>query len=43
MDNNFGLITIRWEKDPLIDLQLMDAANNSRVQYSIRLSEISFN
>jgi hypothetical protein len=27
----------------LIDLQLMDAANNSRVQYSIRLSEISFN
>jgi len=43
MDNNFGLITIRWEKDPVIDLQLIDAANNSRVQYQFRLSEISFN
>ena len=42
MDNNFGLITIRWENDPVIDLQLIDAANNSRAQYSIRLSEISF-
>jgi len=42
MDNNFGLITIRWEKDPVIDFQLIDAANNSRAQYSIRLSEISF-
>ncbi|MBM3159438.1 MAG: alkaline phosphatase family protein [Bacteroidetes bacterium] len=43
MDNNIGLITIRWEKDPVIEMQLMDAANNSRMQYQFRLSEISFN
>ncbi|NCW87727.1 MAG: alkaline phosphatase family protein [Chitinophagia bacterium] len=42
MDNNIGLLTIRWEKDPVLDMQLIDAANNSRVQYSVRLSEISF-
>jgi len=36
------LLTIRWEKDPVLDMQLIDAANNSRVQYSVRLSEISF-
>ena len=42
MENNFGLLTIRWEKDPVLDMQLIDALNNSRVQYSVRLSEISF-
>ena len=42
MDNNFGLITIRWESDPLIEFQLLDASNNCRVQYALRLSEISF-
>jgi len=43
MNNNFGLITIRWEKDPVIEMQLIDEANNSRIQYQFRLSEISFN
>ena len=42
MENNFGLLTIRWESDPVVDMQLIDATNNSRVQYSVRLSEISF-
>lgn len=42
MDNNFGLLSIRWEKDPVLDMQLIDAANNSRLHYSVRLSEISF-
>ena len=42
MDNNIGLITVRWESDPLIEFQLLDASNNCRVQYALRLSEISF-
>jgi alkaline phosphatase D len=42
MDNNFGLVSIFWEKDPRITLELIDATNNTRVSYSILLSQISF-
>lgn len=42
MDNHFGLISINWSADPEIKMEIYDVADNQRVEYSIRLSEISF-
>ncbi len=43
MDNHFGLITIDWnQKDPVIKMEIWDIRDNQRVEYSIKLSEISF-
>jgi alkaline phosphatase D len=43
MDNHFGLLTIEWEKDPVIRMEIIDKNKNSRIEYTIRKSEISFN
>jgi alkaline phosphatase D len=42
MENHFGLLTIRWEKDPVLNMQIIDNTGNSRIDYSTKLSEISF-
>ncbi len=42
MDNHFGLLTITWEKDPQIRMEIIDKYRNSRIEYTIRASEISF-
>lgn len=43
MDNHFGLLTIDWKKkDPIIKMEIWDVNDNQRVEYSIKLSEISF-
>ncbi len=43
MDNHFGLLSIDWsQEDPLIKMEIYDARNNQRIEYSVRLSEISF-
>lgn len=42
MDNHFGLLTITWEKDPVIRMEIMDNKNNSRIEYTIKGSEIKF-
>jgi alkaline phosphatase D len=42
MDNHFGLLTITWEKDPVIQMQIIDKYNNSRIEYTIKASDISF-
>jgi alkaline phosphatase D len=42
MDNHFGLITVTWEKDPVIRMEIIDKFNNQRVEYTIRKSDISF-
>lgn len=42
MDNHFGLLTITWEKDPVIKMEIIDKFNNSRIEYSIKGSEIKF-
>lgn len=42
MDNHFGLLTITWEKDPSIKMEIIDKFKNQRVEYSIRASEIRF-
>ena len=43
MDNHFGLISIDWnQKDPSIKMEIWDVRDNQRVEYTIRLSEISF-
>lgn len=42
MDNHFGLLTIEWESDPVIRMEIIDKNRNSRIEYTIRRSEIRF-
>lgn len=42
MDNHFGLLTITWEEDPKIRMEIIDKYRNSRIEYTIKASEISF-
>ncbi|MES2880856.1 MAG: alkaline phosphatase D family protein [Bacteroidota bacterium] len=42
MENHFGLVTIEWEEDPVIKMEIIDKNKNSRIEYSIRKSEIGF-
>ena len=42
MDNHFGLLTIEWEKDPVIRMEIIDKFNNGRIEYTIKESEITF-
>jgi len=42
MDNHFGLLTVTWEKDPVIRMEIIDKFNNQRIEYTIKKSEIEF-
>lgn len=43
MDNHFGLITIDWKlKIPKIKMEIWDEYDNQRIEYTIKLDEISF-
>lgn len=43
MENHFGLITINWQvADPTITMEIWDKYDNQRVEYTIKLSEISW-
>lgn len=42
MDNHFGLLTISWEKDPILRMEIIDKNKNSRIEYTITASDISF-
>ena len=42
MDNHFGLLTVTWESDPQIRMEIIDKYRNSRIEYTINASEISF-
>jgi alkaline phosphatase D len=42
MENHFGLLTIEWDKDPKIKMEIIDHTSNSRIEYSIKGSEIKF-
>lgn len=42
MDNHFGLLTVTWENDPVIRMEIIDKYNNSRIEYTIKGSEINF-
>jgi alkaline phosphatase D len=42
MDNHIGLLTIEWTKDPTIKMEIIDKNKNSRIEYTINKSEISF-
>lgn len=42
MDNHFGLLTIEWQTDPVIKMEIIDKYRNSRVEYTIKGSEIRF-
>jgi alkaline phosphatase D len=42
MENHFGLLTIDWDRDPRIKMEIIDAARNSRISFEVLKSEISF-
>lgn len=42
MDNHFGMLTITWEKDPVIRMEVIDKYKNSRIEYTINKSQIEF-
>jgi alkaline phosphatase D len=43
MENHFGMLTIDWEKtDPTVKMEIWDILDNQRIEYTIQLSEISF-
>jgi alkaline phosphatase D len=42
MNNHFGLLTITWEKDPVIRMEIIDEFKNSRIEYTIKQSHIMF-
>jgi alkaline phosphatase D len=42
MENHFGMVTIEWTKDPEIKMETWDVKNNQRLEYDIKLSDISF-
>jgi len=42
MDNHFGLLTIDWQSDPVIRMEIIDKYRNSRIEYTIKGSEIRF-
>lgn len=42
MDNHFGLLTITWNKDPVIRMEIIDKYSNSRIEYTIKRSELDF-
>ena len=42
MDNHFGLLTIDWQTDPVIKMEIIDKYRNSRIEYTIKGSEIMF-
>ena len=43
MDNHFGMIEIEWSEDPAIKMEAIDISGNHRFEYTVKLSEISFN
>ncbi|HRK30988.1 MAG TPA: alkaline phosphatase D family protein [Tepidisphaeraceae bacterium] len=40
MDNNFGQITIDWQRDPVIRMEIIDVRGNQRIEHSVRLSSL---
>ncbi|MFM2393953.1 MAG: hypothetical protein RLZZ546_1935 [Bacteroidota bacterium] len=42
MENHYGLITVKWKKDPEIKMEIIDHTYNQRVEHVISKSEISF-
>lgn len=42
MDNHYGLLSIEWKNDPVIRMEIIDKYHNSRIEYTIKKSDISF-
>lgn len=42
MENHFGMLTIKWNKDPEIKMEIIDHTGNHRIEHIIHSSEISF-
>lgn len=42
MENHFGLLTIDWKPDPEIKMEIIDVADNSRIEYTVKASSLRF-
>jgi hypothetical protein len=42
MDNHVGLLTVEWQSDPVIKMEIIDKYKNGRIEYTIKKSDISF-
>ncbi len=42
MENHIGLLTIEWTKNPTIKMEIIDKNRNTRIEYTINKSDISF-
>lgn len=42
MENHFGMLTMTIEEDPALKMEIWDIRGNQRIEYSLRLSDISF-
>ncbi|HEX4957372.1 MAG TPA: hypothetical protein VFV46_04290, partial [Lacibacter sp.] len=42
MHNHIGVVTVDWQDDPVIKMQIIDKNKNERIEYTIKKSEISF-
>jgi alkaline phosphatase D len=42
MHNHIGVVTVDWQNDPVIKIQIIDKNKNERIEYTIKKSEISF-
>lgn len=42
MENHFGMISVDWKSDPEIKMESIDVSGNQRFEYTIQLSELSF-
>lgn len=42
MENHIGLLTIRWEKDPIVRMEIIDKNKNSRIEFTVKSSDLRF-
>ncbi len=42
MDNHIGLLTVEWSSDPSVKMEIIDKNRNSRIEHTIRLSELKW-
>lgn len=42
MENHFGLITVDWQKDPVVKMEIIDVSGNPRIEYATKLSALKF-
>jgi alkaline phosphatase D len=42
MENHFGLLSVEWQADPIIKMEIIDISKNQRIEYTLPKSSISY-